>query len=509
MKDFDSNKVCLFRIMAADREELEKLLFKRYPSREWGTFFRFGYRITSWGIHITFVDALEPKAGDLKRTSGIVEFAPGYILRSQLALAATALGIGVVHSHPMGCSTYPSSLDDDMDGYFASEFALYGDRRPYVSLRVAKDEGGRFRFSGEVWLDSVRMAVTHIITVGTDLDRKAAEFDAAPKCTSSVPDKSITRVRELLGEENVARLKRSTTGIVGCSGTGSPAAHVLARAGVGRFVLVDPECFAPSNHERFHPSTWRDLERKQLKVELVRRMILDINPAAEVTMIRGNVIHESVLDALLRCDLVLGCTDSQHGRAALSDYATHYLLPCIDSAVLMRAKLGKLTEQVGEFARYMGDEPCAWCLGRINQNILWYELMHDEERERRKRAAAEAVQRGVDGEQYWGGEPPKELTVGYMTTTIGAMQAGYAEGWITGACQMPHQRFQFDLAMPLLGVVPADKARNPECSCCRTKGWSDQARADRSVSRPAHWPEAIILQHGSHTNTPTLKHART
>src|SRR5919109_806018 len=164
MKDFDSNKVCLFRIMAADREELEKLLFKRYPSREWGTFFRFGYRITSWGIHITFVDALEPKAGDLKRTSGIVEFAPGYILRSQLALAATALGIGIVHSHPMGCSTYPSSLDDDMDGYFASEFALYGGRRPYVSLRVAKDEGGRFRFSGEVWLDSVRMAVTHIIT---------------------------------------------------------------------------------------------------------------------------------------------------------------------------------------------------------------------------------------------------------------------------------------------------------------------------------------------------------
>src|SRR5271170_1126182 len=60
---------------------------------------------------------------------------------------------------------------------------------------------------------------------------------------------------------------------------------------------------------------------------------------------------------------------------------------------------------------------------------------------------------------------------------------GYAEGWITGASAMPHQRFQFDLGMPLLGVVPADKPRKQECSCNWTKGWGDQARAERSVSK--------------------------
>lgn len=110
--------------------------------------------------------------------------------------------------------------------------------------------------------------------------------------------------------------------------------------------------------------------------------------------------------------------------------------------------------------------------------------MSEAEREERQRAAAEAVRRGVDGEQYWGGAPPKELTIGYMTTTIGAMQAGYAEGWITGASLMPHQRFQFDLGMPFLGAVSVDKLRKPECSFNRTKGLSDQAGADRSVSRP-------------------------
>jgi len=482
-----TDHTCLFRITAADREKLEKLLFKRYPRREWGTFFHFGYRITPWGLHVTFVDTLEPRPGDLKRDSGIVEFEAGYILRAQLALAQSPLGIGVIHSHPQGCSTGASWLDDDMDRYFAGEFSTYGNGRPYLSLRVARDEDGRFTFSGEAWLNGERILVAEWLTVGAALGRERAESgrggmigltsDATGECTNE-------RMVELLGAKKVTRLQGATIGVIGCSGTGSPAIHVLARAGVAKFVLVDPQFFSPSNHERFHASNWQDLDKQQLKVELVRRMILDINPAAEVVVIRGNVLDEAVLDELLRCDLVLGCTDSQHSRAALSDFASHYLLPCIDSAVLMRAKDGKLTEQLAEVARYSPDEPCAWCLGRINQKVLSYELMSDVEREERQHAAAEAVLRGVDGGQYWGGEPPKELTVGYITTMVGAMQAGYAEGWITGASQMPHQRFQFDLGMPFLGAVPVDKPRRPECCCNRTKGWSEQARADRSVSRP-------------------------
>ena len=159
----------------------------------------------------------------------------------------------------------------------------------------------------------------------------------------------------------------------------------------------------------------------------------------------------------------------------------------------MRAKNGKLTEQVGELARYSPDEPCPWCLGRINQKALAYELMTNEEREQRAHAAAEAIRRGIDGAQYWGEKPPRELTVGYMTSAVGAIQAGYTEGWITGASSMPHQRFQFDLGMPLLGVVPVQKERRPECSCIRTKGWSDQALADRSVTPPTHWKKAVLL----------------
>jgi ThiF family len=487
MKTFSSKKVGLFRITAADREKLQTLLFKRYPHREWGTFFRFGYRLTSWGIHVSFVDVMEPRPGDLKEKSGIVEFDARYILRAQLALAETKLGMGVIHSHPEDCSTFASSLDNDMDDYFSSEFAIYGASRPYVSLRIAKSADGQFTFGGEAWVNGQQMPVMEWLTVGGELEREASEIVGTARCEESFFDERTARLTELVGDRT-ARLPNSVVGVIGCSGTGSPAVHVLARAGVRRFVLVDPDFFAPSNLERMHGSTWRDLKTKPPKIEILRRLILEINPKAEVKIIRGNVLDENVLDELLKCDLVLGCTDSQHSRAALGDFASHYLLPSIDVAVLMRAKDGKLTEQVGEIARYTADEPCPWCLGRISQKALAYELMTDAEREQRAQAAAEAVKRGVDGTQYWGDKPPKELTVGYMTTAVGAIQAGYAEGWITGASSMPHQRFQFDLGMPLLGVVPAEKPRKPECSCNWTKGWGDQVRAERSVTKPPHWP---------------------
>jgi len=489
MTTSNSKKIGLFRITAADRETLEKLLFMRYPHREWGTFFRFGYRLTEWGMHVSFVDAMEPQPGDLKEESGIVEFSAGYILRAQLALAETKLGFGVIHSHPEDCRTFASSLDNDMDGYFSGEFAAYGDGRPYVSLRAANSADGLFSFSGEAWIDGEQSPITKWLTVSpAELEREISEAASSiAKKEEALPDESTARLTELVGERT-ARLPNSVIGVVGCSGTGSPAIHVLARAGVRRFVLVDPETFTASNLERLHGSTWRDLKAKPPKVEILRRLILDVNPKAEVKTIRGNVLDENVFDQLLLCDLVLGCTDSQHSRAALGDFACHYLLPCLDVAVLMRAKNRRLTEQVGEIARYTPDEPCPWCLGRINQQALAYELMTDAEREQRAYAAAEAVRRGIDGAQYWGNKPPRELTVGYMTTAVGALQAGYSEGWILGAFAMPHQRFQFDLGMPLLGVVPADKPRKPECSCNWTKGWGDQARAERSVTKPPHWP---------------------
>ena len=43
------------------------------------------------------------------------------------------------------------------------------------------------------------------------------------------------------GEQALARLRGSTVAVVGAGGTGSAAIEVLARAGVGKLIIIDPD----------------------------------------------------------------------------------------------------------------------------------------------------------------------------------------------------------------------------------------------------------------------------
>jgi len=494
-------KRCLLRIQKADREKLERLIFQRYPAKEWGSFFRFGFRRTSWGLAASFAGSERPMPGDLDRSSPLTVFRSRYILRAHHIVEDGPLAAGVIHSHPQGFDTFPSLSDDDMDGYYSREFQQYSKGRPYLSLIFASERDGKCNFTGRVFDGGECYPVTELLTIGSEFERESCQtsaevplLDVDVPQTTGLPESMTDRLETLLGRAASKRLGGSTVGIIGCSGTGSPAAHVLTRAGVKRFVLVDPQCLSPSNLERVHGSRFVDavLAKPPAKVESLARLIREINPHAEITCIQGNILDELVLDALLECDLLLGCGDSQHCRAALGDLASHYLLPSLEVAVAMRAKDAKLKLQLVEICQIAPQLPCPFCLGRIDQKTLSYELMTEEERKWRREAAKEAEAKGLDGAQYWGGDPPQELTVGYLTSLAGSMAAGYAQNLLTGAARMPHQRFQFDVGWEKLGVVPVHGKRNPECSCERMIGFADQARADRSVSRPPHWPPPRI-----------------
>jgi hypothetical protein len=303
------------------------------------------------------------------------------------------------------------------------------------------------------------------------------------------------RLTQLLGTDATQRLRNAVVGIVGCSGTGSPAIHVLARAEIGELVIVDPGQFKSSNHQRNHASRHADLSVNPAptKVALASRLVREISPATKVTGFVGDLLDEVVLDELVRCDLILGCTDSNYARAALGDIASHYIVPVLDLAVQMRAEDGILREQIGEIARYAPGLPCPWCRGRVSVEGIRYETATDAERQFRAEAAAAAEQRGVDGAQYWGGTPPPELTVGYLTTVVGAMGAGYTQNLLLGSGKLPHNRFQFDLGFSSLGVVADERPQSADCACQRSVGRSEQARADRSVSHPSHWQKATRI----------------
>jgi sulfur-carrier protein adenylyltransferase/sulfurtransferase len=107
-------------------------------------------------------------------------------------------------------------------------------------------------------------------------------------------------------------LRERKVGIVGCGSLGSKVATMMARAGVGRFLLVDDDLLLPDNLVR-HDLDWREVGTH--KADSVARRIQLVNPDAicEARKHRlggqessGSV--ETLIKKLSESDLIVDCT---------------------------------------------------------------------------------------------------------------------------------------------------------------------------------------------------------
>jgi hypothetical protein len=146
-----------------------------------------------------------------------------------------------------------------------------------------------------------------------------------------------------------------------------------------------------------------------------------------------------------------------------------------------------ITGQVAQFVRFLAADPCALCREMVDPQRISQELMSDEERKQRSAAAEEARNRGGDPNPYWK-DVPQINTVGYLTTAVGAMVAGYAIGWMTGRYAPPFERMQMNFVAPFLDVTNLEQVGRSQCACGIYRGWADQAAADALISAPPHWP---------------------
>lgn len=491
-------------------DALLTLLLRRYPYAEWGTFARFGWRDTPDGLVLTLAALDQPTPGDLDPRTDIVAFQEPYTLRSVLDTEAGPLAFGVIHSHPEGYRTWPSALDDDMDTYLSGYVAGFTPERPYVSLIVARDEDGSVRASGRVFwrgqwrpITAFRVLPHHVALdpppvdhlIGPALDQVFGGATAAADADLDL--RRVARLASAFGAEAAARLARATVAVIGASGTGSPILEVLARAGVGRIITVDPDAFSASNLERVHGSLLTDVppEGKEgaPKVVLAQRHIHAINPHCEVIALEGALPQDAVLDAVLHADVAIGCTDQIHSRVALSELAARFLVPVLDVGVVLEGEEGLCSGLVVGLTRFLPEDPCAYCRGMVDTARLTRELMSPGEREARRAAAAEAVARGEDGGAYWHDDPQLN-TVGFLTTTAGGMAAGYAIGWVTGRFVLPFSRTEMNLALPWFGVADqteTEGAPEPTCTCRLMLGHADQGAVHTFLTAPAHWVPVV------------------
>lgn len=92
----------------------------------------------------------------------------------------------------------------------------------------------------------------------------------------------FSRTEMLIGKEALEKLARSRVAVFGIGGVGSFVVEGLARAGVGRLVLVDDDCICLTNINRQIHAARSTLGKP--KAEVMRDRVLDINPGAEVVV---------------------------------------------------------------------------------------------------------------------------------------------------------------------------------------------------------------------------------
>lgn len=478
----------LVRCAAPELEELLRVMFRRYPDAEWATFAHFGWRDCNGTLVLTLSSLLLPREGELDESVGHVAIQAPYSLRCALATEVSVLATGVIHSHPEDCPPLPSAVDDDMDAYYQDFFASFAPGRPYVSLIVSR-VNQELAVSGRVFWKGGWTRVERFT-----LECTPATTWPLPSSTNAARGtrRRTARLSAAFGTEAEARLRRASVAVIGAGGTGSAAIEVLARAGVGHIVVVDPDTLEESNLERIHGSTAGHLGAPISKVALAKQHVRSIDSTCVVTAIEGALPQREVVDALVTVDVALGCTDQQHSRLALSDLATRYLVPSIDTGVLLEGGDGRVSGQIVQLLRLLAADPCVLCRQMTTPVRVSQELMSPDERSSRKLAAQEARERGERPDPYWN-ELPQLNTVGYLTTVAGSLAAGYAIGWITGRFQPPFSRLQMNLVAPWFDVTDQDKPARAECVCRRIRGFADQASADAFVSAPWHWPAARFV----------------
>ena len=134
-------------------------------------------------------------------------------------------------------------------------------------------------------------------------------------------------------------MNHKTALIVGCGSVGSFIALELARAGVGRFTLVDSDTLEIHNICR-HQLGFRDLGR--FKVDAVADAIQNINPSAKVERFRGilqDLPSEYISD--FEDGIVIGTGDNRESSAFANELAKVLNVPFVSTGCWQRAHAGE------------------------------------------------------------------------------------------------------------------------------------------------------------------------
>ncbi len=265
---------------------------------------------------------------DCRRGPERIHWQTTSILPSLVRATRQGLSVIKIHSHPGGFDRF-SRLDDDSDRrLFQSLHGWSDEDKTHGSAIMQPDGCVRARL---VHMDGTFSPLDRVVVVGDDLRIFWATESAHP------PAEFTQRHAQVFGSRTTSTLQMLSAAVVGCSGTGSPVVEQLARLGIGRLVLIDPDHVEPVNLNRILNATEDDAESGTLKVHVLARAVQRMGTGTHVVAWPLNICSPEAVRVVAGCDVVFGCMDGVEGRHVLNRLAAFYSLPYFDVGVRIDA----------------------------------------------------------------------------------------------------------------------------------------------------------------------------
>jgi len=270
--------------------------------------------------------------------------------------------IGFIHTHPGG-PICPSTADEEYAARILRENPEYIERMFLPIAIFRKSEiTGMYDFliypyvayldkDGRPVIRSVKLEIEESDgSVAEHLDvYKTRVPSPFGKANDAYSDDTFVRVRSAY---DLDLLRQSRVVIAGVGGA-SEFVESLARAGVGQFVLIDPDVVALTNLAT-QQTYRRDLGKD--KVRVLAERIRDINPSAHVLPLRNRLesLDDTRMGQLLkepllfgreapRRTLLCGCTDSFPAQARINRLAINFAVPSLSAQVYLEGRGAEVT----------------------------------------------------------------------------------------------------------------------------------------------------------------------
>lgn len=140
----------------------------------------------------------------------------------------------------------------------------------------------------------------------------------------------FSRTELLFGKEAIEKLKNKRVAVFGLGGVGGHCALALARSAIGNLDLIDNDVVSITNINRQAVAYMSTIGKP--KTEVLRNMILDINPDAVVNVHNTFFLPENK-DAFdfTQYDYIIDAIDTVSGKIALVECANSAGVPIISS----------------------------------------------------------------------------------------------------------------------------------------------------------------------------------